>query len=63
MGHFAFMRTAFITVFSALFVNLAAAWLFFGLPVADNFQTLTHRIALSIMYLGLALALEQTKKQ
>ncbi len=56
------MRNAFITVFSSLFVNLAAAWLFFGIPVADKIETLTHRIALSIMYLGLALALEQTKK-
>jgi len=56
------MRNSFITVFSSLFVNLAAAWLFFGIPVAESIETLTHRIALSIMYLGLALALEQTKK-
>ena len=55
------MRHSFITVFSSLFVNLAAAWLFFGIPVADNPETLTHRIALSIMYLGLALALERTR--
>ena len=55
------MRSAFITIFSALFVNLAAAWLFFGIPVADTIETLTHRIALSIMYLGLALALERTR--
>lgn len=51
---------AFITIFSALFVNLSAAW-FLAIPLASDGTTLTHRIMISIMYLGLAYALEQLR--
>jgi len=44
-------------LYSGFFINLAAAW-FFAVPASIDFNDLTHRISLFIIYLYFSISLD-----